>query len=996
MKRFVHIALAVVFVAVLTSCGSAPVPSPTATAVPALELHVAPGGNDGNDGSAASPFQTLGRARDAVRATIGAGMSSNISVLVHAGQYQLTEALRLGGEDGGRNGFTVTWRGEGSGDAVITGGEGNIIEVVGPSRENPAEGIRLERLTLKQSKGAEDDGEDDGEFGGNGILMENAQNITVYGCRITDVGGNGVYLHHYAQKITIKGCEISKTGRNGIYLRGIYYSGPKSNYNKDNTITNNHIFDTGISGVESWQSNGNAITHNRIHDTNKYCVSFNTIRPGNMYNHTIDGVKVDDKNGRDFRNSGNNLCEFNDFSDANRTAEDTGMVEGWGAAPGNIVRNNYFHGRASSGGWVFTVYLDDASDGFTVENNLIAGIPQAESAVFAKGIGNRIINNLIVANGFNTVFLSQNLAEEGNRDLEFMRNIVYESGNKLYTFYNWEEGRVARCDDNLYYSAGSNGTYFIDGADGAPDYASWQSVMGFDTRSLTGVDPLLTEPAGGDYRPRYDSPAYAVGFRDFNLQDIGLTADYPFATAGGALDRVYVRRAGDGANASWFTMKSGESAQLELLGRTADGYVADLSAASIVFTSGDQTVATVDGQGAVKALKKGVASIAVEVSSGGVTKRTTIDILVDDTVVQLEVKAGEGTLLAGSTAPVSVWAVYGSGRRVLLDTASYSLAVEGGALSLDGTAIKAEKAGTGSITAKAALDGMEVSGKADVTVSDTLLASLQVAFSDPVIKIGEKTEAVVTAYDNTGAKMELPADAVKLAVEGDAVRLDGATLTGASAGSARVRVQVTINGAAASASAELLMQPETPMLPDGWKVSNYGTSEGFATVEGGRYTVYSTGLDVYGKEDDATFLHTSVTGMKFAVEASLESMSDIGDKDTAAGIMIRAGDGAADWNINIRVLPSGEVRMVYRNDQNVQCNFAEPKGNPSLALPTKLKLERDGNTFTGYYLAGGQWVKVASVEITMGETVEAGIIAFSHKAGMAAAAVLSDLAVKAE
>jgi hypothetical protein len=995
MKRFACLALALVIMAVLLSCG-APSASPAPTPVPALELHVAPGGNDANSGSNASPFQTLGRARDAVRAAILTGMSSDIVVLVHAGQYKMDSALKLGAGDGGRGGFTVTWRGAGDGDAVLTGNDGNIIEIVGPSRESPVEGIRLERLTLKQCKGAADDGEDDGEFAGNGILLENAQNITVYGCRISGVSGNGVYLHHYAQQNSIEGCEISATGRNGIYLRGIFYSGSKSNYNKDNTITNNHIFDTGISGVESWQSNGNTISHNRIHDTGKYCVSFNTVRPGEMYNHTIDGVKLDDKNGRNFRNSGNNLCEYNDFSNANRTADDTGMVEGWGAAPGNIVRNNYFHGKASDGGWVFVVYLDDASDGFTVENNLIAGIPTAESAVFAKGIGNKIINNLIADNGFHTVFLSQNLAGEGNRDLEFLHNVVYESGNKLFTFYNWEEGRVSHCDNNLYFSAGSNGVYFVDGAASAPDYASWRSVMGFDARSLTDVDPLLTDPAGFDYRPCYDSPVYAVGFRDFNLQDIGLAADYPFANAADSLERVYVRRVGDEANASWFTAKAGESAQLELLGRTIDGFVADLSGAFITYASSASTVASVDENGTVKALEKGIATIKVTAKAGTVEKHTSIDVLVDDAVTGLEVKAGGSTLLTGSTVPVSVYAQYVSGRRVLLEPASYTLTVEGSALALDSSAIRAVQAGSGSIAAKAVLDSVEVSGKTDMVVADTMLARLQIAFSDPVIQIGEKTDVVVTAYDNTGARMAVPVGAVKLMVEGRTVLLDGTTLTGSAAGSSRVLAQVTLDGATVSSSAELLVQPKASTLPGGWKVSNYGGSEGFAAAEGGRFTLYSTGMDVFGAEDDTTFVHTSVLGTKFAVQAKLESLSDIGDKDSAAGIMVRAGDGAADWNINIRVLPGGEVRLVYRNDQNVECNYAEPKGSPNLTMPAALKLERDGNSFTGYYQADGQWVKVASVEINMGKTVQVGMIAFSHEKGRSISAILSEMTIQPE
>jgi len=86
---------------------------------PALDLHVAPTGNDANPGTEAKPLATLAAARDAARK--GAG---NEAVTVHVGDgiYHLAETLVFTPEDSGSAEFPVVYRAVNEGRAVLSGG----------------------------------------------------------------------------------------------------------------------------------------------------------------------------------------------------------------------------------------------------------------------------------------------------------------------------------------------------------------------------------------------------------------------------------------------------------------------------------------------------------------------------------------------------------------------------------------------------------------------------------------------------------------------------------------------------------------------------------------------------------------------------------------------------------------------------------------------------------------------------------------------------------
>src|SRR5689334_20537758 len=76
--------------------------------------NVAAGGSDAGDGTAARPFATLARARDALR---GRAKGEAGTVVMHSGTYVLTEPLELDAADSG-----TTWRAVENEEVRLSGG----------------------------------------------------------------------------------------------------------------------------------------------------------------------------------------------------------------------------------------------------------------------------------------------------------------------------------------------------------------------------------------------------------------------------------------------------------------------------------------------------------------------------------------------------------------------------------------------------------------------------------------------------------------------------------------------------------------------------------------------------------------------------------------------------------------------------------------------------------------------------------------------------------
>jgi Right handed beta helix region len=88
----------------------------------AADFYIAPNGKDSNPGTAAAPFVTLAKARDAVRKKVASGLTGNVLVLIHAGIYQQTETVTFGPEDSGTDKFSITYAASAGEKVILSGG----------------------------------------------------------------------------------------------------------------------------------------------------------------------------------------------------------------------------------------------------------------------------------------------------------------------------------------------------------------------------------------------------------------------------------------------------------------------------------------------------------------------------------------------------------------------------------------------------------------------------------------------------------------------------------------------------------------------------------------------------------------------------------------------------------------------------------------------------------------------------------------------------------
>ena len=86
-----------------------------------IAFYVSPTGDDGNPGTETAPFRSIERAQTAVRLLTDT-MTSDITVVLRGGLYQLADTLRFDHRDSGMNGFQVVYRSFSGERAALSGG----------------------------------------------------------------------------------------------------------------------------------------------------------------------------------------------------------------------------------------------------------------------------------------------------------------------------------------------------------------------------------------------------------------------------------------------------------------------------------------------------------------------------------------------------------------------------------------------------------------------------------------------------------------------------------------------------------------------------------------------------------------------------------------------------------------------------------------------------------------------------------------------------------
>ena len=220
------------------------------------------------------------------------------------------------------------------------------------------------------------------------------------------------------------------------------------------------------------------------------------------------------------------MIEFNHVHNLGQgMLSDAGLIYCLGVSPGSVIRNNVFHDlwpySAPALGW--GIYLDAQCGNYLVESNLVYNTLSG-GLMFNNGGHEHVIRNNIFA-------LSANQAlwpYFEKRPNAFRRNIVFLTQGQLMVPDFGESSLNERLaakespgdwDDNLYWhTAGLDALRFF-----RRTFGEWQAA-GLDQHSRI-ADPQFVDAAGHDFRLKPSSPAFDLGFRNFDVSTAGLYGD---------------------------------------------------------------------------------------------------------------------------------------------------------------------------------------------------------------------------------------------------------------------------------------------------------------------------------------------------------------------------------------------------------------------------------------------------------------------------------------
>jgi len=406
----------------------------------------------------------------------------------------------------------------------------HLIEFRG-SADRPVHHIRLENLTFRHAARTFMDTRepilrsDWAIYRGGAVLLEGTEDCAIVNSTFEYLGGNAIFVSKYNRRVTIRGCHIHEIGANAIAFVGdpaavrnalvgfnVRLSlaeldltpGPKtSNYPADCLVEDCLVHDIGriekqVAGVEIDMAMDITVRH---------CTIYNTPRAG---------INIGDGCW------GGHVIEFCDVFNTVLETGDHGSFNSWGRdrfwglkdidlntitlgkyknlpkldhIKPNILRYNRWR---CDYGW--DIDLDDGSSNYLIYNNLClrGGIKLRE------GFYRVVENNIMVNNSFHP-----HVWYRHSEDV-FRRNIVFRRYRPIRVPKPWGK----EIDYNLLHEPGRM----------KPRPATeLQAQSGRDEHSLV-ADARFVDPAHGDYRVKEGSPALALGFKNFPMDQFGVVS----------------------------------------------------------------------------------------------------------------------------------------------------------------------------------------------------------------------------------------------------------------------------------------------------------------------------------------------------------------------------------------------------------------------------------------------------------------------------------------
>jgi hypothetical protein len=331
------------------------------------------------------------------------------------------------------------------------------------------------------------------------IWARGAHECACEGCEIAHCDSWAIELEQGCQDCRLTGNTLRDLGAGGMKI-GEFENRPNDFAETcrttiaDNTLTEGAQTYFGGPGIWIGNSSYNTVSHNEISGSWQWAVSV-----GWRW------AYFPPQRARD------NVVEYNLVHHLGSALGSHSSIYTLGVQPGTVIRNNVIHHCAGYG-----IGLDQSSTGIVVENNLV--YRNAFGLHFNWDcLGDIIRNNLFAFNGPAqwTRYGDAPQAEDMNTNV-IERNIVCWENGRLWVEPKWPNYRMA-LDNNLYWDFRGQPVTFL----GFP-LDQWRTLGPWLDKNSVIADPLFVDPANDDYRLKADSPARALGFREFDITGVGV------------------------------------------------------------------------------------------------------------------------------------------------------------------------------------------------------------------------------------------------------------------------------------------------------------------------------------------------------------------------------------------------------------------------------------------------------------------------------------------
>ena len=375
--------------------------------------------------------------------------------------------------------------------------------------------IRLENLTLAHnewSRGKENVGSVQAATDVSGaVVFDRAERCVLYGCEISHCAGYGVEMLTGSHANVVAACTIRDLGGGGIKIGhesltvhetavgqnippvGRWFRRQAATVADCQIHDGGHVYPSAI-GVWIGNAGGNRIQHNEIHHFNYTGISF-----GWVWGY------APSSRGFDNRIENNHIHHINDA----RLLSDNGGIYSLGLQSGSVVTGNHIHDVSCHGYGGWGLYPDEGSSGILYRDNCVHDVKECGLCVH-YGRFLTIRNNLFARVGRDILGLGRSDLSCGN---VFEQNVLwFDHGNLGDRADRDALTHITR--RNVIWNAGVGGVHWPLGSLAA------EQAEGRWLESIE-ADPLLTDPAGGDFSLRAESPALGLGFAPFDWRQAG-------------------------------------------------------------------------------------------------------------------------------------------------------------------------------------------------------------------------------------------------------------------------------------------------------------------------------------------------------------------------------------------------------------------------------------------------------------------------------------------